>query len=610
MKKPWSISTTVREPDRIREFLKVLAEMEGETWNESNQRKFQILLIQHKVYGYGNLQFYNTLSNEHKKLMDNPDKITYEQAEEILTSKNYVGGGDMRGRQSFNPIEKMGFANIVDNKISISSFGKYFLSDDYDLGDIFFRSFIKWQLPNPDSRDFRERDGYAVKPFIATLHLIKEVNSRWEALGKKSKGIDKQEFAIFVPTLINFQSISEVADEIIEFRKSKALAADTNEFVTSYHKAHISNFVGSTDQDVLRKIVNNTIDYADNIIRYFRLTRYVYIRGNGFYIDIEPRRETEIKSLLSVDDSSPKVFLNKVSYSQYLSDINQPILPWETESSLRIIAQSIVNDTKDLESNLNERSKKISVFEYKDLNSLDTNGLKAYAEELRIHRRELQEFENHLESQEITKIKEYIYLLQNIYNSPNKKSIELERLSVLALNALNDAIGIKPNYPVGDDNQPTFTAPSGKADIECFYITYNSVCEVTMLTDRSQWYNEGQPVMRHLREFEENYPDKTSYCLFIAPRVHEDSAETFWVAIKHGYHGISQRIVPITISQLINLLEILVNIRGLGKRLAHKELFYLYDRIITLTDSVSDSREWMEKIPETVDSWGDQMLTK
>jgi hypothetical protein len=56
-----------------------------------------------------------------------------------------MGGGDMRGRQSFNPIEKMGLALIVNDKIKISSFGKYFLQEDYDLGNVFFRSFLKWK---------------------------------------------------------------------------------------------------------------------------------------------------------------------------------------------------------------------------------------------------------------------------------------------------------------------------------------------------------------------------------------------------------------------------------------------------------------------------------
>ena len=80
--------------------------------------------------------------------------IEFEEAEAILDSKNYVGGGDMRGRQSFNPLEKMGLAFLDNkNKIRISDFGNYFLKDEYDLGEVFFRSFLKWQLPNPDTNE-------------------------------------------------------------------------------------------------------------------------------------------------------------------------------------------------------------------------------------------------------------------------------------------------------------------------------------------------------------------------------------------------------------------------------------------------------------------------
>lgn len=35
--KPWSLSTTVRNPYRLRGFLAALAELEGEVWNRANQ---------------------------------------------------------------------------------------------------------------------------------------------------------------------------------------------------------------------------------------------------------------------------------------------------------------------------------------------------------------------------------------------------------------------------------------------------------------------------------------------------------------------------------------------------------------------------------------------
>lgn len=59
--KPWSITTTVRNPERVRDFLAVLQNIEGETWDLPIQKKFQVLLIQHKKYGAGERQFYKGL---------------------------------------------------------------------------------------------------------------------------------------------------------------------------------------------------------------------------------------------------------------------------------------------------------------------------------------------------------------------------------------------------------------------------------------------------------------------------------------------------------------------------------------------------------------------
>jgi len=228
---------------------------------------------------------------------------------------------------------------------------------------------------------------------------------------------------------------------------------------------------------------------------------------------------------------------------------------------------------------------------------------------LRTFRRKLQDIKIHFESQNLSKIEEYITELQTIHNSKKKKSIELEKFVTLALNALNDALAIKPNYPVGDDNEPTFTAPAYKPDIECFYEMFNSVCEVTMLTSRSQWYNEGQPVMRHVRGFEDSFPDKTAYCLFIAPKLHQDTIETFWFAVKYEYKGSKQKIIPLSIAQFIRLLKVLLETKRQGRVFEHSELLKLYDRIIELSDSAKCSDEWIDGIPNIINDWESAILS-
>ena len=58
----WSVSTTVRNPERVLSFLKVFKELEGRVWNKETQKQFQILLIHRKVYGIGENEFENTLT--------------------------------------------------------------------------------------------------------------------------------------------------------------------------------------------------------------------------------------------------------------------------------------------------------------------------------------------------------------------------------------------------------------------------------------------------------------------------------------------------------------------------------------------------------------------
>ena len=172
----------------------------------------------------------------------------------------------------------------------------------------------------------------------------------------------------------------------------------------------------------------------------------------------------------------------------------------------------------------------------------------------------------------------------------------------IALNIFNDALLIKPNTIVGDDNEPINTAPGGVADIECYYETYNAICEVTTLTSRDQWINEGQPVMRHLRQFEESSDKGNNYCLFVAPKLHQDTVNTFWNSVKYEYEGIKQKIIPITIEQLILLLEGVKKVHSGNQKLNHELLKELLDNCSD-TQGLSSSREWIPNIQKEIVGW-------
>lgn len=606
MKKPWSITTTLRNPERLRNFLLVLKQLENSGWNFENQKKYQILLIQNRVYGYGNRQFYNGLSQDKIELVDDPSQdIPFEQAEEIFNAKNYKDPA-MRGRQSINPLKKIGLVAIGDGKVKITELGNLFLKDDFDFGEIFFRSFLKWQIPNPGSRDYPDNGDYDIKPFIGTLHLINAVNNKETARGNKAKGISKKEFFLFSPTLVHHQNIDSYAEKVIALRDdlSGKTKQEQRTIFDSYKKQFASNFLETDDENEITGLLSNLQDYGDNAIRYFRLTRYIHIRGRGFYVDLAPRRSIEIDALLNFDNAQSKSFDSREEYLAYISDISEPQLPWETTEKYIEIIENLVEEIKVYESKLQRENIAIQ-----DFQSMQIDELKNYIAELRAYRRKLQNEESHEKSQAVEQIEYYIEKLENIFDFEDRP-ILLEKLSALGLHALNDALKIQPNYPVGDDNEPTFTAPANRPDIECFYESFNAICEVTMLNGRDQWYNEGQPVMRHLRDFEQKHGDKPSYCLFIAPKLHRDTINTFWTAIKYEYEGQPQRIIPLSINQFVLVLKALVQMKSEKKFLQHAEISRLYDEILDSSKSFSNPNEWVQNIPSAISVWQKSLISQ
>jgi len=160
--KPWSISTTVRNPERIRDFIKILKLLEGETFSNTNQVKYQILLIQHRLYKP------TSIPARYREYFENPElEIPYEVAEKIFHHQSYEDP-PMRGRQSVNPLNKLGFsiARAREENIIITELGNRFIAGDYDIGYIFFKSLLKLQFPNPWSSDFSTELDFDVVPLI------------------------------------------------------------------------------------------------------------------------------------------------------------------------------------------------------------------------------------------------------------------------------------------------------------------------------------------------------------------------------------------------------------------------------------------------------------
>ncbi|MBQ7502271.1 AlwI family type II restriction endonuclease [bacterium] len=592
----WSMSTTVREAERIIGFLQTALELDGEVWNKDNQKKFQILLIKNRQYlnDPDNTQSFSKLSAEQVSLLkDKSVRMTYEQAKEIFEAKDY-NDPPMRGRQSMSPLTKLGLVYIEkDKRVAVSDVGHRLINGDIDFSDFMLEALLKFQYPNPYESGFKTWD---TKPFINTLRLIKLVNEKCRENGLKEKGISKIEFGIFALSLQSFELVEKTAAEILEFRKMYEAYTDEalrDKYISDYIKEYLGAF---------KNPEKNIKEYTDNMIRYLRLTKYIYIRGKyaNTYIDLEPRRMTEINSILEADDGSAQAFSDE-EWRNYMGIYGKYSLPFETVEKLSEIVQGIQHDINRIEGKIGLKLTRIELCSQKE-------ALKQQIDKLRLYRTELQNLELKKDYHEdIKKIEEAIESLEEIRKRnkaglSKKFSIELEKWANVALNVINDAILIKPNYPVGDDNEPIYTAPNGAPDIECYYDSFGAICEVTMLTSRDQWYNEGQPVMRHLRQFEVKNSRLPNYCLFVAPSLHIDTVNTFYMSVKYEYEGAAQKIIPITISQLENILEAVKQLIIKGKTLPHSEIMKLYDRCCSIA-GLSSSKLWLEHIAKELNSW-------
>ena len=588
----WSASTTMRNPERTYSFLKTIKEIEGMPWNDETQMRLQSLLIKNRFYKPTK----ENLSQHQIDILEDLNyQMSYAEARDIFDSKKYTDA-PMRGRTTFDPIEKLGLASLeIDSKthevrVRITELGQLFLDNRIALEDVVFSNLLKFQYPNPLSSDCRD---YNTKPFINTLRLIKKVNELCNERGLKAKGVSKDEFGIFVLSIKSYDEIEEKAESLLTYRKRmNELSTDEEKqnYRTIFVERYLSNF---------KEPVKNTKEYADNIIRYVRLTKYIYIRGGGYYIDLEPRRMIEIESLLEMDNGSAKSF-SLEEYKAFIGDYYSYTLPFETIEKLTKIAKDIVTEINALEHSL---SLNTSVVEIAN-NIVD---LKAQIETLRERRISLQNLILKANYQQIDQIDSAINALKNIRKLNMKPSVALEKWTNIALNIINDALLIKPNSPLGDDNEPIFTAPAGVPDIECFYDGFGAICEVTMLTGRDQWFNEGQPVMRHLRDFENQNRYMQNYCLFVAPSLHQDTMNTFWNAVKYEYQGSKQKIIPLTIAQLIDILCGIRIAKVKHRKVTKDDMRSLYESCTQLC-SIPDSTQWSQYVTKQIVIWRQKVV--
>jgi len=180
---------------------------------------------------------------------------------------------------------------------------------------------------------------------------------------------------------------------------------------------------------------------------------------------------------------------------------------------------------------------------------------------------------------------------------------DLEKLVADMLIAIDDADDVSPNYPMDDLGNPISHAPGNRPDIECQYRDFRLVVEVTLDSSKNQWFREGQPVMRHLREFEKRFSDDLpAFCIFLAPRVHPDTYSQFWMAVRYEYDGTPQKIVPVDFQQLGQVLEAIVRHLEVHRRFESFRLLEFLNESVAV-HNLNGYNQWREHLRKTIDEW-------
>lgn len=486
-RKPLSFSTTMRNPERIAEFVESLIEFEGEILTNNIIKLIVKKWIIDKLIRPDSVlkiepELRKIYKDKHEKYSEQQAEYIYVRTEKI-TKGHKEAGFDKGWPSRFDTYMRLpmefGFVFYkMGRPIEISQTGKMLVRSHniatnanreksdraYKISDIFLNSLVKYQTNNPFRRNLIEN-----APFVLFLQTIKKLS---EGFDWEKKGIYRSE----IPFIICWPDANayELAEYISNFREIYG-KMPSNEVV--YEKC--LELLESENRKRF-KLSQITKEGVDDFIRKLRITGLVSLRGGGRLIDINSFESDRANYIIN-EYSNYELFEDEHSYYEYMGKIDSTLLETHT-----IVSDSDIKDVrqKNLIKWVNEMKVDDIVKELKSL--MNRNGS--------------------------------THPILKFISGPTR----FEFLMSIALKHQYPDLEIKPNYPVDDEGMPTFTAKGGIGDIEVYGDLVDVLVEVTLMQDKSQSTNEIPGITRHMKEFKKN-KNKEVFSLFIAPLIHEDT---------------------------------------------------------------------------------------
>lgn len=476
--KPLSFSTTIRNPERIPNFLRCILPFEGKILTSEIIHEVIKNVIREKEY----IPLYVTRTTNLKQILLNNDiSFSDQQLEEIILNspqkhkeKGFNYGWDSRFDTWYKMIKEFGFIKYsMGEKISVTSTG-HMLVDAFmeepvnskKIHMVFLNALMRYQTNNPLRKNANEN-----APLPLLLQVIQYLH---EDPNENDAGLERHE----LPIMICWRDNNALAAyKYIKQMRKKAGFNYSDEFV--YEKC--LELLGTDNRNYI-KIGKICRESVDEYIRKMRMSGLLSLRGNGRFLDINRFEKNTVQYVIRHYSSYPK-FTTENEYIDYMGTIDSNILQIET------IQQADFSDI---------RKRKLYEYASEKTKEFVKNELSIVSERKESHDSVLK-----------------------FISAPTR----LEFLTSVALVQHFKGLDVNPNYAVDDEGLPTFTAGGGLADIECYDSDYDSYFEVSLMCGKSdQVYSEILPISRHLQEIKVKKRQE-SFSVFVAPVIHKDTIE-------------------------------------------------------------------------------------
>ena len=466
--KPLLFTTTLRNPERLKWFLGVLKEYDGQVLDDDLAEKVSGEIIRIGLYKP------TRLSATVKQKIKTKEPLTDKEVAKVLKDnpQNHKEAGFSKGWPSrfdtwFKIAKELGFVFYRSGeKIKFSEIGLKLVDSEHPEFEqqAFLNAFVKYQSNSPFRRVLNEN-----VPLVLLLQVIAKLNADDEC---NDAGISKLE----LPLIIYWKDNNAEA----LYQRIKKLREDFGYSPSWEVIAEICRDEIMEGKDIVRDDKSIMVDYPDEFIRKMRLTGLISLRGGGRFIDINKNEQAKVDYVLE-NYSDYEKYDTEEKYFEYISTVDENLISFEPKTV------SVSEQDKFL-------AKWVGVYAW-DIIKVELMNLS---------------------SKRLTKDETLKYL---------SNPIRLEFLTTLAVKSKFPDVKVIPNYPIDDEGIPTSTAGGvgNTGDIECFEDENGILIEVTMSEGRTQTMMEVWPISRHLTEFSKKA--ENSMCYFVAPSIFSDSAK-------------------------------------------------------------------------------------